>query len=291
MDADGGDVTGLASNSDGVLYGALKLESGVGGDCDLVTIDTATGEVTTMGESVGGLSCIAFGPAELQADFSADPREGEAPLEVEFTDESSGVVTDWEWDFGDGGTSDDQNPSYTYDSEGTYTVSLTVSGPGGTDTETKSRYIRVAEEEGAVEPASFAHSSLSISPAEAYPNHPILIATSISNSGDTSGGYRVTLNINGTVEQSKRITVSPHSSRRVSFTVYKSVPGTYNVSVSGAHGQFQILSTGDGVAPTVYIPPTVEAEATGGLGTAGIITIVVIAILLIVGIVVAIRWT
>jgi PKD repeat protein len=41
-------------------------------------------------------------------------------------------VTTYKWDFGDGGTSNAKNPTYTYFDPGTYRVELTVTGPGGT---------------------------------------------------------------------------------------------------------------------------------------------------------------
>jgi len=84
------------------------------------------------------------GPAAPVADFSGSPTSGTAPLTVFFSDLSTGDITSWSWDFGDGvGTSTAQNPSYRYDNAGTYTVSLTVTGPGGSDTETKPDYITV----------------------------------------------------------------------------------------------------------------------------------------------------
>lgn len=46
-------------------------------------------------------------------------------LTVDFTD-LSGAASDWQWDFGDGNTSTDQNPQHTYAANGTYTVTLTV---------------------------------------------------------------------------------------------------------------------------------------------------------------------
>jgi PKD repeat protein len=81
--------------------------------------------------------------ATLVADFSGTPTSGCAPLTVSFTDQSSGDVTSWEWDFGDGGTSTLQNPSHEYASAGDYTVTLTVTGACGTDSETKTGYISV----------------------------------------------------------------------------------------------------------------------------------------------------
>jgi PKD repeat protein len=78
------------------------------------------------------------------ADFSGTPTSGDAPLTVNFTDATTGAPTSWNWDFGDGtGTSTQQNPSYTYNTAGTYTVSLTATNAYGSDTETKVNYITV----------------------------------------------------------------------------------------------------------------------------------------------------
>ena len=60
---------------------------------------------------------------------------GTAPLAVSFTDLSTGSVTSWLWTFGDGTTSTAQNPSHTYAVPGNYSVTLAVTGPGGSDTE------------------------------------------------------------------------------------------------------------------------------------------------------------
>ncbi len=76
------------------------------------------------------------------AGFSAAPRSGSAPLEVQFTDVSSGTVEGWEWSFGDGVTSTLQHPVHTF-SSGIYTVSLQVSGPGGGDLLSEPGYITV----------------------------------------------------------------------------------------------------------------------------------------------------
>ena len=83
-------------------------------------------------------------PASPVANFTASPIKGIAPLPVSFTDSSIGTVTSWLWNFGDSGSSTDKYPSHTYAKPGTYTVSLTVTGPGGTDTKTRDRYIAVS---------------------------------------------------------------------------------------------------------------------------------------------------
>lgn len=80
---------------------------------------------------------------ELKADFDACPPVGEAPLTVQFTDKSQGPAATWQWDFGDGTTSTEQNPSHVYSDAGTYTVTLTVSNANDSDTITRPDYIDV----------------------------------------------------------------------------------------------------------------------------------------------------
>src|SRR5690606_29164768 len=75
------------------------------------------------------------------ASFTAAPTSGLAPLAVQFTDTSTGDITAWSWNFGDGRTSTLRNPQHTYASPGTYTVTLTVSNAYGADTTTRVRYI------------------------------------------------------------------------------------------------------------------------------------------------------
>jgi len=86
------------------------------------------------------------GPAPPVADFSGNPTSGSAPLAVAFTDLSTGNPTSWSWTFGDGGTSTAKNPSHTYSSVGTYTVSLTATNAQGSNTKTKPGYITVANQ-------------------------------------------------------------------------------------------------------------------------------------------------
>jgi PKD repeat protein len=79
----------------------------------------------------------------VTADFEGAPTSGDAPLVVAFRDLSTDDSLFWSWNFGDGASSSAQNPSHTYSAAGTYTVALTVSGAGGTDTATKEGYITV----------------------------------------------------------------------------------------------------------------------------------------------------
>lgn len=80
----------------------------------------------------------------ISAGFSASATRGQAPLEIAFNDESTGEIKGWEWNFGDGNTSQTRNPVHRYEAPGTYTVSLTVfCEDGATDNETKNNLIIV----------------------------------------------------------------------------------------------------------------------------------------------------
>jgi outer membrane protein assembly factor BamB/PKD repeat protein len=68
-----------------------------------------------------------------EVQFSIEPTSGLAPLVVAFQVVPSGEITLWHWDFGDGGSSNAQNPSHTYLQHGTFTINLSVTGPGGSD--------------------------------------------------------------------------------------------------------------------------------------------------------------
>ncbi len=66
-------------------------------------------------------------PLLLVAGFTTSTTLGSTPLYVTFTDQSQGNIISWFWDFGDGTSSEIQNPLHTYQNPGIYTVSLTVS--------------------------------------------------------------------------------------------------------------------------------------------------------------------
>jgi len=50
---------------------------------------------------------------------------------VAFRDESTGSITSWTWDFGDGTTSTEKHPLHTYAKSGRYIVTLNIEGPDG----------------------------------------------------------------------------------------------------------------------------------------------------------------
>ena len=75
------------------------------------------------------------------ANFRACGIEGGVPLDVKFVDLSTNNPTSWYWEFGDGYTSTEQSPMYSYKSPGVYDVSLTATNADGLDQETKVEFI------------------------------------------------------------------------------------------------------------------------------------------------------
>ncbi|HPG37899.1 MAG TPA: PKD domain-containing protein [bacterium] len=88
-------------------------------------------------------SLITIGYPPPVADFSAFPVSGIMPLTVQFSSLSTGFIQTWLWSFGDGVFSNQQNPLYTYNNPGNYSVNLSVVGPGGSDQLNKESYISV----------------------------------------------------------------------------------------------------------------------------------------------------
>ena len=78
-------------------------------------------------------------PDSPVADFSVDVNSGAAPLTVQFTDLTTNNPISWDWDFESDGIIDshEQNPSWTYDTAGNYTVTLTASNLVDSDTVTR----------------------------------------------------------------------------------------------------------------------------------------------------------
>lgn len=110
-----------------------------------VVMHNPTGSTVTVG--AGTVSVIVFpfissaapvvDPPVASFNWSG-PLTGNPIWDVQFTDASTGSITSWSWDFGDGsGTSTEQNPLYTYATAGPWTVVLTVTGPGGSDDDTQ----------------------------------------------------------------------------------------------------------------------------------------------------------
>jgi gingipain R len=134
-----------------------------------ISESSTSSDVTTMKNWTlfGDCALRVFGeaapPNPPVADFSADTTTVSAGGSIHFTDQSTNSPTSWDWTF-EGGTpsgSTAQNPTVTYNTAGTYDVSLTAANSAGSDSETKTNYITVTAPQPPV--ANFTASSTSIS--------------------------------------------------------------------------------------------------------------------------------
>ncbi len=149
--------------ADGLVYVGSEA-TGASGNGNLYALDAFTGNVVWhapyagsspalsdgMLFSIGGDQKVyAFKDSLIPpvANFTATPTSGDAPLTVNFTDASTGTVSSYAWDFDNNGVIDstEKNPSHTYNTAGNYTVNLTVTGTGGSDSEVKTGYIVASE--------------------------------------------------------------------------------------------------------------------------------------------------
>jgi PKD repeat protein len=123
------------------------------------------------------------------AGFTGSPTTGATPLTAVFTDASTGNITNWIWNFGNGisvTNKSDVTVSNTYSSSGSYTVSLTVVGQGVTNTLTRTSYIVVTG--GAVPTftsSTFSGGKLAISGTNGSPGAQFRILTSTNLAAGT----------------------------------------------------------------------------------------------------------
>ncbi len=122
------------------IYTAPMNNSGAPITVTLSVTATCDGSSPVSGTASATLSVTSAAPV---ADFSGTPTSGPAPLQVTFQDQSTNTPTAWSWDFGDGGSDTVQNPQHTYQTAGSYTVTLTASNAGGSNTASKPAYVTV----------------------------------------------------------------------------------------------------------------------------------------------------
>ncbi|WP_416866762.1 MAG: Ig-like domain-containing protein [Imperialibacter sp.] len=178
---------------------------------------------------------------QLGADFTGSSLFGCGPLTANFTDAStsSSVITSWAWNFGDGGTSSDQNPSHKYDSPGTYTVALTITDENNfTSTKTRTNYVQV------IGPSvKFKATSTTVAAAPATINFqdnttsgsPVTSRTWDFGDGTTSNALNPSheYTTSGIFDVKLTVTDLDGCSRTLTKTNYiNTIPGAYDISIA-----------------------------------------------------------
>lgn len=101
---------------------------------------------TNAGGSDSKTKSVTVTPATVApvANFSWSPSEPKAQGEVQFSDTSTGLPTSWAWAFGDGGTSNLQNPSHVFGTAGNFSVTLTATNSGGSHSKSQTVVVGAA---------------------------------------------------------------------------------------------------------------------------------------------------
>jgi len=257
----------ILDSSGAILVSNVPLTDGTHHDVD---IDGAEGR-----RSIAALESVCAQPPPAPvlpvADFSAEPTGGRAPLTVQFTDRSTGSITTRRWDFGDGDTSNKQNPTHRYTHPGKYTVTLKVSSPGGTDTKVKKQYISVSKKPSAERPARFLATYPHIVPTRVLPNQPVNVLLNVKNVAASGGQYNAVLYVNGELEDSQSAYISPGQTQRLVFIVCRATPGDYWVSVGGYGAWFTVAEAAE---VTEYKVEAGPPSPSAGPGTPTILAIV-----------------
>ncbi|MDX2174814.1 MAG: gliding motility-associated C-terminal domain-containing protein [Bacteroidota bacterium] len=169
----------------GILNGANTANPIIGnaGTYTLLVTDNTSSCSVTQTVSVSNSSVVA--------QFTANPLAGPAPLNVDFTNQSSGAIN-YSWDFGNG-TSTQTNPSNTYPVSGTFTVLLTASN--GACTSTASIIIEVKEGLGTIPevytPNGDGHNEVfEIKGLDSYPNNSLQVFNRWGNAVYTAKPYK-----------------------------------------------------------------------------------------------------
>jgi len=213
-----------------------------------LTASNAGGSSAATRSSYIAVSAAAITPPT--ASFTGTPTLGTAPLTVTFTDTTTNGPTIWQWNFGDGTTGSVQSPVHTYMAPGTYTVTLTASNAGGSNTLTRTNYIAVSVAQITPPTASFTGTPLS-------GTAPLTVTfTDTTTNGPTIWQWNFGDGTTGSVQ-------SPVHSYLA--------PGTYTVTLtaSNAGGSNTFTRTNYiAVSAAQITPPTVSFTGTPISGTA-----------------------
>jgi len=150
---------------------------------------TATNACGNNTKTVNNYIIVTQAPT---ANFSANVASGCAPLTIQFTDTSTGSPTGWSWNFtgGNPSSANTQGPhTVTYNSPGTYNITLTVSNACGNDTETKTNYITVDVPDIDVSPTSKDFGSVQVTTSSAPQTFNV---TNIGTANLTVGAVTIT---------------------------------------------------------------------------------------------------
>ena len=227
-----------------------------------------------VGTSAGRLNLAIVEPAPPPVAPVAEFAFQVSALSALFEDMSTGEPTAWSWDFGDGDGTNRRNPLHTYAVAGTYTVTLTVSAPGGQST--KRKFVTVEAGEPLIADFGFTANGLIVLFSDSSAGEPTSwswdfgdgqqsSARSPSHAYRLPGSYAVTLTIEN------RFGVTDSTSQFVDVSLGTAPVADFQAQTDGLRALFTDMSTGsptswswdfgDGTSSTVQNPSHTYAQA------------------------------
>ncbi|MBX2958383.1 MAG: PKD domain-containing protein [Flavobacteriales bacterium] len=166
---------------------------------------TPTNSCGNGGQATKAVTIAPCGSAPV-ANFSVDATTICLGESVDFTDLSSNSPTSWLWNFGDGGMSASQNTTYTYNTPGTYTVTLTATNASGSDDEVKTNLIVVSPLPSVItsstnETCLKNDGTATASGGGTYFWNTVPVQNTPTATGLSAGNYIVTVTLNGCAAQ------------------------------------------------------------------------------------------
>ena len=280
------DISDIIS-SDGVFTDEVTAES-EDGKC-MLTIDEGTEGLTNDGEPLDEITIIEMeeppDPPEdsnvigLVYNFEPDGATFDPPITLTFTYNESLIPE---------GVAEENLVVAFWDEEAGEWVEL----EGTVDPETNTVRAKVSHFTAftilaKTRPAAFVASDLSIAPAEIYVGEGISVSVLITNTGDLTGSYEVTLRIDNVVVETKEVTIADGDSKQVSFSIARDNPAIYSVSVDGLSGSFVVREAAPSAPPSAPpstpppLPPQPLAKPINWPLLSGVIAAVVMVGLLI----------
>ena len=213
-----------------------------------LTASNAAGKSTVTRSNYITVSSLIY----PTANFTANVTSGVNPLVVKFTD-SSKNVTGWYWDFNNDGTNDTtmQNPTYTYNDAGVYSVKLTAVNANGTNS--KLATITVSEKGSTVYPVANFSSNVSVGSAP--------LAVKFTDLSKNATGLSWDFDNNGIIDSTDQNPVNVYAT-----------PGVYKVNLTAVNANRieQVLDNCDSIWSTAYdyhvtrtVDTTNKVEGTG----------------------------
>jgi uncharacterized repeat protein (TIGR01451 family) len=226
-------------------------------DVTLTVSNTCGSNTTTQ------TSYITVGSGAPVAAFNATPTSGCAPLTVNFTDQSTGNPSSWNWIFGDGDTSTDQNPSHQYANPGTHNVTLTVTNNCGNNTLTITDYITAEDCRGPILTITKTDS-----PDPVEPGGTLTYSITVTNTGNANAtGVTVVDDYDETILNITDADGGINDGDTITWDGGITIPTGDSVSFTVRAEVASLLSDGTEVVNSVFVACTEGAQANKQIST------------------------